>query len=135
MSTSSISKRRDFSNYLVQVIVYLVNEYTEFQTMEHDLIPLFYNPKELNYDLCLYWLSHRMTEEAFDYITAIVEAKHKVTIVLPELSVKFEIADNDSLYAFIDYLMYKYDYQEIMLMRYVVFIIGIILAYAWITRY
>ena len=110
MSTSSISKRRDFSNYLVQVIVYLVNEYTEFQTMEHDLIPLFYNPKELNYDLCLYWLSHRMTEEAFDYITAIVEAKHKVTIVLPELSVKFEIADNDSLYAFIDYLMYKYDY-------------------------
>ena len=110
MSTSSTSKRRDFSNYLVRVIVYLVNEFTEFQTMEHDLIPLFYNPKDLDYDLCLYWLSHRMTEEAFDYISAVVEAKHKVTIILPELSVKFEIADKDSLYAFIDYLMYKYDY-------------------------
>lgn len=110
MSTSSISKHRDFRNYLVKVIVYLVNEYTEFQTMEHDLTPLFYNPKELDYDLCLYWLSHRMTEEAFDYISAVLKANHKITIILPELSVKFEITDKNSLYAFIDYLMCKYDY-------------------------
>jgi hypothetical protein len=90
-------------------MVYLVNEYTEFQTMERNLVPLFWNKDELTYDLVLYYLSHRITEEAFDYMQAVVNAGHKITIILPETSIKLEVSDKDSLYAFVDYLSAAYD--------------------------
>ncbi len=109
MSTSSTSKQRNFVNYIIPVMVYLVNEYTEFQTMERNLVPLFWNKDELTYDLVLYYLSHRITEEAFDYMQAVVNAGHKITIILPETSIKFEVSDKDSLYAFVDYLSAAYD--------------------------
>ena len=109
MSTSSTSEHRNFINYITPVMIYLVNEFTEFQTMEHNLVPLFWNKDELTYDLVLYYISHRITEEAFDYMQAVINAKHKITIIIPEASIKFEVFDKDSLYAFVDYISAMYD--------------------------
>lgn len=84
--------------------VYLVSEYCELKTMNGSMVtqPEFYG------DLILYWQARVLDSPVKEYMKQVIRKGNCVTVICPYPDVKFDIANDEELKTFEDYLSMIY---------------------------